>query len=149
MADEIDPKNRSTENMEYRIAEPALWVLDFAGRMCRAIAAGDWDEVEYNATRIAQRAEQLAQAATEAAQDRRPRAVAVVGMMTAKNNPENLLFRYATGLPADADQATLGLPTGPAATGKTTTTVHLGTPPCPGHLLVDTDPQPGATRMLG
>jgi cobalamin biosynthesis Mg chelatase CobN len=94
VADAIDPKDRSTENMEYRIAEPALWVLDFVGRMCQAITTGDWDEVEDNATRIAQRAEQLAEAAGEAAQERRPRADAVVAMMTSKNNPENRLFQY-------------------------------------------------------
>jgi hypothetical protein len=148
VADEIDPRQRSTENMEYRIAEPALWVLDHVGRMCRAIAAGDWDEVEHNATRIATRAEQLTEAATEAAQERRPRAVAVVGMMTAKNNPENRLFRYAAGVPGP-DGMSMAMPTEPAATGKTTSTMHLGTQPGPGVLLVDTDPQPDAATMLG
>lgn len=38
MSHGINPKDRSTENMENRIAQPTAWVLDFTRRMCVAIA---------------------------------------------------------------------------------------------------------------
>lgn len=147
MADQIDPKERSTENMEYRIAEPALWVLDYVGRMCGAIKTGDWDEVEDTAMHLSQRAIEVAQAASEAAKERRPRAVAVVEMMTRKTNPENNLFRYAAGLTGSPAGLTVGLSSGIAATGKTIATAHIDVQPGPDVLLVDTDPQPGARDL--
>ena len=98
MTDTIDPHERSTENMEYRIAEPALWVLDYLSRTMTAIHNGDWLEVDNSAQDIARRATELAEAARETAAERRPRAEAVVQKIDQRPAEANL-FRYAAGLP--------------------------------------------------
>lgn len=96
MSDGVDPKDRSTPNMENRIAQPTAWVLDFTRRMCQAIAQGDWAEVEYCATRIASGAEEIVEAAVEANAEGRPRAAAVIEMIHRWPTQADL-FHYAAG----------------------------------------------------
>lgn len=98
MPDTIDPRERSTENMEYRIADPALWVLDYLSRTMTAIREGDWLDVDDSAQDLARKALELAEAAREAAAEKRPRAEAVMQMID-KRPVEGALFRHAAGLP--------------------------------------------------
>ncbi|MBN1174903.1 MAG: hypothetical protein JXA67_22280 [Micromonosporaceae bacterium] len=104
MSDSIDPKNRSTANMEHRLAQPTAWVLDFTRRMCTAITQGDWAEVEYCATRIASGSEEVVEAAAEAAAEDRPRAAAVIEMIH-RWPAQADLFHYAAGHTQQAEDA--------------------------------------------
>jgi hypothetical protein len=95
----IPPTERSTENMEARIAEPWLWVLDYLARTAQAIRHGDWSEVDDSAQDIARKAHELAEAARDAATEQRPQADAVMQMID-RRPTEAALFRHAAGLPA-------------------------------------------------
>jgi hypothetical protein len=82
--------------MEWRIAQPTTWVLDFTQRMCKAISQGDWAEVEYCATRIASGAEEIVEGAAEADAEGRPRAAVVIEMIRGWPTQAEM-FHFAAG----------------------------------------------------